>query len=107
MATGDFQRVRHRHTQGSVQNDKTIAVSNGSFKKGWGAVAWTIEGGDTAGRLVGMSFTPGTDSNQSAFWSELAGIYGIVFTILHITKDWEPETWQSSLHAMENWQWIT
>jgi len=43
------------------------------------------------GRLVGISFMPGTDSNQSAFWSKVAGIYGIVFSILHLTKDGEPE----------------
>ncbi len=70
-------------------NHKAIAVSDGSFKNGWGAVAWTIKGGDTAGRMVGMSFTPGTGNDQSAFRSKLAGIYGIVFTISHLMKAWE------------------
>jgi len=70
---------------------KAIAVSNGSFKQGWGVAAWTIEGGDKDGRLVGIGFTPGTNSNQSAFQSELGGIYGVVLTLKYLMARWEPK----------------
>jgi len=39
--------------------------------------------------MVGMSFTPSINSDQSAFWSELAGIYGIVLTLKYLMAEWE------------------
>jgi len=62
MATGDIRRTRYRNNQGCTQNHKAVAVSNGSFKQGQGVAALMIEGGDKVGRLVGMSFTPSTNS---------------------------------------------
>jgi len=38
-----------------------------------------------------MSFTPSTNSNQSAFWSKLAGIYRIILTLKYLTAEWEPK----------------
>jgi len=32
---------------------------------------------------------PSTNSNQSAFWSKLAEIYGIVFTLKYLMAEWE------------------
>jgi len=40
---------------------------------------------------VGVSFTHRTETNQSAFRSQLAGLYGIVLTLHHLMARWKPE----------------
>jgi hypothetical protein len=59
------------------------AVSDGSFKDAFGTAAWMIHVSDRC-VLRGHCVTPGNPSNQSAYRSELTGIYGIVCTIWYL-----------------------
>ncbi len=63
------------------------AVSDGSYAQGARAAAWTIEGQSKEGKCTG-TFMPGAESDQSAFKSKLAGIYGIVYTLKYMTATW-------------------
>jgi hypothetical protein len=61
-------------------NADIIAVSDGSFKDGHGTAAWVLMiTEDTS--ITGKMITPGTSKIQSAYRSELAGLYGILCTI--------------------------
>jgi len=66
-------------------------VSDGPFVQGAGAAAWTIEGWNKEGQCSSKSLTPGDGRDQSTFRSELAGIYGIVYTLQYMTATWEDE----------------
>ena len=55
-----------------------IAVSDGSFKDSFGTSAWTLRGDTNESFITGVNVVPGSDEDQSAFRSELAGIYGII-----------------------------
>jgi hypothetical protein len=59
------------------------AVSDGSFKDAFGTAAWMIHVSDRC-VLRGHCVTPGNPSDQSAYRSELTGIYGIVCTIWYL-----------------------
>jgi hypothetical protein len=62
------------------QNESVVAVSDGSFKLGHGTAAWTLyfsESCNCVGRLV----VPGRSQDQSAYRSELAGLYAIAISI--------------------------
>ena len=63
---------------GSILAGTAIAVSDGSFKDSFGTSAWTLRGQTNEQFLTGVNVVPGTDDDQSAFRSELAGIYGII-----------------------------
>jgi len=63
----------------AMQRGQVVVVSDGSFMKGEGAAAWTIEGKNKEGRCVGTSLMPGDASDQSAFRSKLTGLYGIFY----------------------------
>jgi hypothetical protein len=60
-------------------------VSDGSFKESFGTAAWTINISDQC-VLNGHCITPGNPSDQSAFRSELTGIYGIACTIWYLYR---------------------
>jgi len=66
-------------------------VSDGSFMKGEGAAAWTIEGKNKEGRCVGTSLMPGDASDQSAFRSKLTGLYGIFLHLKYMAEGWQEE----------------
>jgi hypothetical protein len=61
------------------------AVSDGSFKNAHGTAAWIIF---ISNRCIikGRSIAPGHPDDQSAYRSELTGLYGIVMTIRHLEK---------------------
>ena len=63
-----------------IRQGQAIAVSDGSFKDGWGTSALCITGrqADCSYRLSGRNVVPGWDSDQEAYRSEAAGLYGIV-----------------------------
>jgi len=65
----------------AIQLGSAVVVSDGSFQSGAGAAAWTIEGSSAAHRIKGAGQTPGGDSDQSAYQSELFGIWGILFSL--------------------------
>jgi len=51
-----------------------------------GAVAWTIEGETSHNCITGQGHTPGGESDQSTYCSELFGIWVIMTTLKQITK---------------------
>jgi len=74
----------------ALRKGDTVAMSDRSFMQKAGAAAWTIDWLTQEGRSTGTSFTSGKELNQSTFWSQLAGIYGIVF-MLNMMAEWEED----------------
>ncbi len=70
----------------AILHGDAIAVSDGSFKDHYGTAVWVIEGGDQRGRILGRVIVPGGAEDQSAYRSELAGIYSIFIIVQHICK---------------------
>jgi hypothetical protein len=69
-----------------LTNDIDImAVSDGSFKEEHGTAAWIVVVSDKC-CIEGKVITPGLPSVQSAYRSELAGIFGILATITLLKK---------------------
>jgi len=64
-----------------MDNNKALAVSNGSFQEHCGACEWIIEGEMSADRVEGSMHTPGQTSDHSSFHSKAASIYGALLTI--------------------------
>jgi len=60
------------------------AVSDGSYKDSLGTAAWMIQDMVSKQVLSGTSIIPGHTSDQSAYQSELGGIFSIVATIHNI-----------------------
>jgi hypothetical protein len=63
-----------------------IAVSDGSFKQEHGTAAWILRASEAC-EIVGQMITPGTARDQSAYRSELAGLYGVACTIWLLEKE--------------------
>jgi hypothetical protein len=63
------------------------AVSDGSFKELFGTAAWTLHITDQC-VIQGQCTSPGEPEDQSAYRSELTGIYGIVSTIWTLQHKW-------------------
>jgi hypothetical protein len=64
-----------------------IAVSDGSFKQEHGTAAWIVHLSELC-EISGEMVTPGMKTDQSAYRSELAGIYGIACTIWLLEKEY-------------------
>ena len=84
-----LQRCLSSHEYGqdivhAIENGTAIAVSDGSFKDSFGTAAWTIRGDSDDQFLTGVNVVPGVATDQSAFRSELAGLYGIIMAITTI-----------------------
>lgn len=62
------------------------AVSDGSFKDGHGTASWRINIQSEKEFFLGSVITPGTTSDQSAYRSEIAGLYGIAATVWCMKK---------------------
>jgi hypothetical protein len=61
------------------------AVSDGSFKASHGTAAWMAVISSVC-IIYGLSVSPGEASDQSAYRSELTGLYGIAMTIRHLER---------------------
>lgn len=72
----------------ALQSVNAIAVSDGSFKDGFGLAAWVLEGVDQTGRVLGVLSTPGDEKSQSAYRSELTRNFCIL--LLTVNKLCEP-----------------
>jgi hypothetical protein len=59
------------------------AVSDGSFKEKFGTAAWTVYISEHC-VITGHCVAPGDPEDQSAYRSELTGLYGIAYTIWHL-----------------------
>jgi len=66
---------------------KGFAVSDGYFQDSNRVAAWFIEGNTGTNQIQGACLTPGTLEDQSAFCSELIGIYGILFTLSYLLTE--------------------
>jgi hypothetical protein len=62
----------------AIQEGDAIAISDGSFQDQYGTAAWFMEGACSLGRIVGAVMVPGTGKDQSAYRSELTGIYSFL-----------------------------
>jgi len=67
--------------QAALSNGEGFAISNGSFKDEAGAAAWIIEDKSANLCIIGQWHTPGQPPDHSLFWSELAWILGILYTL--------------------------
>ena len=77
------QRCCYSQQQGedilaAIVEGTAMAVSDGSFKDSFGTSAWTLRGASNEEFITGVNVVPGSDDDQSAFRSELAGLYGII-----------------------------
>jgi len=61
-------------------------VSDGSYQDGHRAAAWTIESQMSEHQLWGSGMPPGSPSNQSAYHSELFGLWGIFMSLKQLTE---------------------
>jgi len=66
----------------AFSSGQAVAVSDGSYMEETGAAAWTIKATTTSNRIVGTGYTPGSATDQSAYCSELFGLWGILHTVL-------------------------
>jgi hypothetical protein len=70
------------HTGGKIQ-----AVNDGSFKEAFGKAAWILHITDNC-VIHGDCITPGEAVDQSAYRSELTGLYGIACTVWTLQHKW-------------------
>jgi len=71
-----------------MDNNKALAVSNGSFQEQCGACAWIIKGETSADRIEGSMNTPGQTLDHSSFCSKAASIYGALLTIWYFVEEY-------------------
>ena len=64
-----------------VEKGAAVGVSDGSFKDNHGTAAWVIENAKGTERIVALIHVPGYPVDQSAYRSEVAGLYGMVRVI--------------------------
>jgi hypothetical protein len=62
----------------AIQEGEAIAISDRSFHDQYGTAAWVLEGCVSIGRAIGANVVSGTAKDQSAYRSELAGIFSIL-----------------------------
>ena len=65
-----------------------IGVSDGSFKDRFGTASWVIENESGTQRINGDCIIPGSPSDQSAYRSEIGGLYGLVIVVEMIKDMW-------------------
>ncbi len=70
----------------AISQGDAITIRDGSFQDTYGTAAWVIEGCNSTGRMKGAVIVPGTAKDQSAYRSELAGIYSILITVKKICE---------------------
>jgi hypothetical protein len=61
-----------------------MAISDGSFKDGFGTAAWTIGTEETTDLISGRAICPGGPGDQSAYRSELTGLFYILSVVHHL-----------------------
>ena len=63
-----------------------MAVSNGSFKEGFGTAAFTILEETLARRLVMTNVMPGWKEDINSYRSKLGGLYGVIATVEQVVQ---------------------
>ena len=74
--TDEGQDLAHGITDGTA-----TAISDGSFKKGYGTSCSILRGSTITTRIISINTVPGPTDSQSAYRSELAGISGSLLII--------------------------
>ena len=72
-----------------IQAGTAVGVSDGSYKEEFGTAAWVLEDSTGTQSIVGRLISPGFASDQSAYRSEISGIYGMVAMVEGIAKVWK------------------
>ena len=74
----------------SIKDGSTKAASDGSYKSDvlHGTAGWTIETPSSHQYITGMSLSPGTVSDQSAYRSELVGLLAIMDRLWQLCEDY-------------------
>ena len=65
----------------AIQQNNAIAVSDGSYKDGFGTAACVIEGETKRGRIRGTNVVPGPIKDGDSHRCELAGLYAIILFV--------------------------
>lgn len=65
----------------AIQDGTAIAVSDGSYKNGFGTSALIIEAADSRDNIIALNAVPGDPATQCSYRSELAGIFGQVILV--------------------------
>jgi hypothetical protein len=68
----------------AIRAGTCISLSDGSFKDQHGTAAWVIEAESSVNRCTGVNITQAEPSDQSAYRSEVSGLFGIVTMIREI-----------------------
>jgi hypothetical protein len=73
----------------AIWDGTAIAVSDGSFKDEFGTSALVLEGEDSKNWIIAVNVVLGDPTDQSAYRSELAGIFGIVTMVRALCEVYE------------------
>jgi hypothetical protein len=66
----------------AIKEERSIAISDGSHKNKWGTASWRIMlETNEAEKWTGLHVTPGRKDDQSAFRSEIGGLYTMAVVI--------------------------
>ena len=84
LTTTDIDEIVQDIAKGTA-----VGVSDGSFKDEAGTAAWIIENERGTQRIMGKTIVPGYASDQSAYRSEIAGIYSMVLIVEMIKEVWK------------------
>ena len=71
-----------------IANGRAVGVSDGSFKDEAGTAAWILENEAGTQRIMGNVVVPGYRLDQSAYRSEIAGLYAMVLVVEMIKEVW-------------------
>lgn len=87
-----FDKDSERCVASAIASNTAIAVTDGSFKNGWGTAAWILHDTSTGEELIGHGVTPGPVNCQSAYRAEVYGILQTLRSIDHICKKFNIHT---------------
>ena len=69
-----------------ITDGTALAVSDGSFKAGFGTYSWIITTQDERYCLEGVGVVPGEKEFQSAYRSELCGLHAIMTVLQELAR---------------------
>lgn len=73
----------------AIRSSCCIAVSDGSFFPGIGTAAFTVQGHTARGMIDGECITPGYAEDQSAYRSEVSGLYAISVVVWLVCQHYQ------------------
>lgn len=96
----------------AIQSLTAMGVSDGSFKDQYGTAAWTIQAPNSMAHLTRVNIIPGAPNIQSAYKSELGGLYGIIVAVEALCEHYDIDSGsitiacdgESALHYAFDWE---